>query len=70
MPQSRVTAVQPFRAIEGGRITISGTDLLTSDGQAPDVSVGGRIFHLEAIDERSKLLARDCLASLAEWLEG
>jgi sugar lactone lactonase YvrE len=42
VPQSRVTAVQPFRAIEGGRITISGTDLLTPDGQAPEVSIGGR----------------------------
>ena len=42
MPQSRVTAVQPFRAIEGGRIAISGTDLLTPDGQAPEVSIGGR----------------------------
>jgi sugar lactone lactonase YvrE len=40
--QSRVTAVQPFRAIEGGRLTISGSDLLTADGQAPEVSIGGR----------------------------
>jgi sugar lactone lactonase YvrE len=33
--------VQPFRAIEGGRLSISGHDLLTPDGQAPQVSIGG-----------------------------
>ena len=39
MPQSRVTAVNPLRAIEGGRVTVVGVDLL-SDGQPPDVRVG------------------------------
>jgi sugar lactone lactonase YvrE len=41
MSHSRVTAIHPLRAIEGGRITISGSDLLTS-GDPPEVQVGGR----------------------------
>lgn len=41
MSQSRVSAVLPLRAIEGGRITISGTDLLSPDGHAPEVHIGG-----------------------------
>lgn len=40
MSHSRVTAIQPFRAVEGGRITIVGTDLLPLDGHLPDVRIG------------------------------
>ncbi len=39
MAQSRVTAVHPLRAIEGGRVTITGVDLL-ADGAPPEVRVG------------------------------
>jgi sugar lactone lactonase YvrE len=40
MSHSRVTGVQPYRAIEGGRISITGSALLTGDGQAPEVRIG------------------------------
>lgn len=42
MSQSRVAAIQPLRAIEGGRITIVGQQLLDAGGGIPDVQVGGR----------------------------
>jgi sugar lactone lactonase YvrE len=48
MPNSRVTGVQPYRAIEGGRISISGSALLTDDDQAPEVRIGeipGRVVY-------------------------
>lgn len=41
MSQSRVTAVQPFRAIEGGRIDIYGSDL-PAPGDEPLVHIGDR----------------------------
>jgi sugar lactone lactonase YvrE len=40
MSQSRVTGIQPYRAIEGGRISIAGSALLTGDDQAPEVLIG------------------------------
>lgn len=42
MSQTRVTAIQPLRAIEGGRITIVGQQLLNADEGIPDVQVAGR----------------------------
>jgi sugar lactone lactonase YvrE len=39
---SRVTAVQPLRAIEGGRITILGADFPVDQPQLPEVHIGGR----------------------------
>lgn len=42
MSQSRVTAIHPARAIEGGRITIVGSQLLGEDGELPEVQVGGQ----------------------------
>lgn len=42
MSHSRVTAIQPLRAIEGARITIVGDRLLTADEAVPDVQVAGR----------------------------
>ena len=42
MSQSRVTALQPIRAIEGGRIAIVGSQLLGDDGALPEVQIGGR----------------------------
>jgi len=41
MPQSRVSAVQPFRAIEGGRVDICG-DNLPAPGADPLVTIGDR----------------------------
>jgi sugar lactone lactonase YvrE len=41
MSHPRVTGVQPYRAIEGGRIRITGSALLTEDGQASEVWIGG-----------------------------
>jgi sugar lactone lactonase YvrE len=40
MFHSRVTGLQPYRAIEGGRISIAGDALLTEDDQAPEVRIG------------------------------
>ncbi len=42
MSQASVTAIHPVRAIEGGRITIHGTDLMTATGALPEVQVAGR----------------------------
>ena len=42
MPGSRVTAVQPFRAIEGGRVTIHGADFPVDQPHLPEVRIGER----------------------------
>ena len=38
----RITAVRPARAVEGGRITIEGTDLSSNGAGAPEVHLGTR----------------------------
>jgi sugar lactone lactonase YvrE len=40
MPSSRVTAIQPFRAIEGGRVTILGTGFPVDQPRLPEVRIG------------------------------
>lgn len=40
MSLTRVTAVQPYKAIEGGRIDVFGTGLLGPEGTLPEVRVG------------------------------
>ena len=42
MSSSRVTSVQPFRAIEGGRITIHGSGFEIDGPHLPDVRIGER----------------------------
>jgi len=42
MSQSRLTAIQPLRAVEGGRITILGQQLVNADEGIPEVQIGGR----------------------------
>jgi len=42
MSTSRLTAVRPVKAIEGGRIDIVGSDLLGPDGSVPEVQIEGR----------------------------
>jgi sugar lactone lactonase YvrE len=48
MSHMRVTAVQPYRAIEGGRINLLGSDLLGPDAPLPEVHIDhqlARIVH-------------------------
>ena len=40
-PQPRITAVRPFWAIEGGRITIEGSGFPVDGPRLPDVRIGG-----------------------------
>jgi sugar lactone lactonase YvrE len=37
---SRVTAIQPYRAVEGGRVTIHGADFSVDEPQLPEVRIG------------------------------
>jgi sugar lactone lactonase YvrE len=41
MSQTRVAAIQPLRAVEGGRITIVGQQLMNAGEGIPEVQVGG-----------------------------
>jgi len=41
MSHSRVSAIQPLRAIEGGRITLHGHELVTSEDGLPAVEIDG-----------------------------
>lgn len=41
MSHSRVAAIQPIRAIEGGRISLHGSQLLPEHGSLPEVQVAG-----------------------------
>lgn len=42
MSQTRVMAIQPLRAIEGGRITIVGQQLMSAAEAIPEVQIAGR----------------------------
>lgn len=42
MLQASLSAIHPVRAIEGGRVTLLGSDLHAASGERPDVSIAGR----------------------------
>ena len=49
----RITSIQPLWAVQGGRVTIEGTDLMSDDAVIPDVQLGAQPAHVVCASSRA-----------------